>query len=343
MSYGIDVSSESFTVSQGVLFANTKNEISHTCSFTIDVKGFKSFLKYVNSLNKKYQSNAGIQPWFVMETTGVYYEKLAHFLNDKGFNVSVVLANKMKAFCRVVSPKSRTDEIDSRTIALYGLERQLQKWDPPSEFISCLKELSREANDLNEQVAMIKNRLHAKKHSHKPDQLVIKRLKDQITFLKKQNAQVKKQINDVVKTNKAFSEKVKKITLVKGLREYTVVSVVAEMNEFKHADNKRQVVSYAGLDLKIDQSGKKDSKRRISKQGNSNIRRALYMPALSSKKHEKKLKLLYDRLCQRYNFKDKKRAIVAVMRKLLILIYTLWKNDTAYDPDYYLFNKSIAI
>ncbi len=69
-----------------------------------------------------------------METTGVYYEKLAHFLNDKGFNVSVVLANKMKAFSRVVSPKSRTDEIDSRTIALYGLERQLQKWDPPSVY-----------------------------------------------------------------------------------------------------------------------------------------------------------------------------------------------------------------
>ena len=58
------------------------------------------------------------------------------------------------------------------------------------------------------------------------------------------------------------------------------------------------------------------------------------MPALSAIRFEPKLKLHYLRLCKRYNWKDKKKAVVAIMRKLLILIYSLWKNDTVYDPNY---------
>lgn len=333
--YGIDISSESFTVSQGVLYKNMERKISYTRSFKNNIKGFKDFTKFAKAINNKYTTGSDTQLWFVMESTGVYYENLAYFLNDTGFNVSVVLANKMKNFSKTLSTKSKTDEIDSRTITTYGIEKLLEKWEAPAENMKKLKELTREVNELNKLIGINKNRLHAKLHSHNPDSSVIKRLKDHIKFLMKQISGVKKQITELVKEDKKFYQKIKNISVVKGLKTFTIACVVSEMDEFKMTKNKRQLVSYAGLDLIHDQSGKREGKRKISKHGNSHIRRALYMPALSSIRHEKKLKLLYERMCKRYNCKDKKRAVIAVMRKLLILIYTLWKNDTVYDPEYY--------
>ncbi len=184
-------------------------------------------------------------------------------------------------------------------------------------------------------LSISKNRLHAKEHSYKPDASVIKRLTEQINFYKKQITQIKKQIEQLTKENKKIYEKIKNISVIKGLKTFSIASVVAETNEFKLIKNKRQLVSYAGLDIIRDQSGNREKKTRLSKKGNSHIRKALYMPALSSLMHEKKLRLHYERLCSRYNWKDKRRAIMAVMRKLLILIYTLWKNDSVYDPEYY--------
>jgi transposase len=58
------------------------------------------------------------------------------------------------------------------------------------------------------------------------------------------------------------------------------------------------------------------------------------MPALSCKKHDKKMKDLYERVLERHGGKNKKIAIVAVMRKILHIIYALWKNRTKYDPNY---------
>lgn len=333
--YGIDISSENFTVSQGILYQNTQSKISYTRTFKNNLNGFKAFIKFAKVLEKKYLSGPLTQLWFVMESTGVYYEKLAYFLNDQGFNVNVVLSNKMKNFGKTLSTKSRTDEIDSKTITTYGLEKPMQKWEPPSERMRRLKELTREVNDLNKILTMSKNKLSAKQHSYESNASVIKRLKEQIKFLEKQISQVKKQIEEVAKEDEKFYKKIKNISIVKGLRTFTIASVVAEMDEFKMTKNKRQLVSYVGLDLIWEQSGKKEKKRRISKRGNSHVRNALYMPALSSLQHEKKLKIHYQRLCKRYNWKDKKRAVMAVMRKLLILIYTLWKNDTVYDPEYY--------
>ena len=97
-------------------------------------------------------------------------------------------------------------------------------------------------------------------------------------------------------------------------------------------ENAKQLTSYAGLDIVHNQSGLSIRKTRISKKGNRFIRQSLFMPALSACKHNRKLKLLYDRLVLKKNVK--KIGIIAVSRKLLILIYTLWKNNVQYIPNY---------
>ena len=108
---------------------------------------------------------------------------------------------------------------------------------------------------------------------------------------------------------------------------------MAETNGFTGFDNQRQLVSYAGYDVVENQSGKRVGKTRISKKGNSRIRRILHMPALNAVRfQEPTCQALYQRVMQRSGIKMK--AYVAVQKKLLILAFALWNSDTKYEPSY---------
>ncbi|MCX2679113.1 transposase [Galbibacter sp. EGI 63066] len=111
-----------------------------------------------------------------------------------------------------------------------------------------------------------------------------------------------------------------------------VTRVIAETNGFLLFNSIRQLVSYAGLDVTQDQSGQYKGKSRLSKKGNAHLREALYMPALCAATHNENLKAFYFRLNEKFN--HKKQSLVAVMRKLLILIYTLWKSGQEYNPQH---------
>jgi len=93
------------------------------------------------------------------------------------------------------------------------------------------------------------------------------------------------------------------------------------------------LVSYSGLDIKEKQSGTSvKGKPRISKKGNRHLRKAMYMPALTAIRNDEHFKAIFVRLLSKHGIKMK--AAVAVQRKLLELIYVIWKTDTAYDKNY---------
>ena len=92
-------------------------------------------------------------------------------------------------------------------------------------------------------------------------------------------------------------------------------------------------MSYAGLDVAFKESGKFKGQTKISKKGNARIRQCLYMPALSATNHNEKIMELYERIIER-NPTIKMKGVVAGMRKLLILIFVLWKKNEAYNPQY---------
>ncbi|MBI1939862.1 MAG: IS110 family transposase [Ignavibacteriales bacterium] len=96
--------------------------------------------------------------------------------------------------------------------------------------------------------------------------------------------------------------------------------------------NQKQLASYAGLDVVFNDSGIKKGKTSISKRGNKFLRKAVFMPALSACQHNHKMKELYLRLLSKG--KNKKLSLIAVARKLLLLIYTIWKNNAEYIPNY---------
>jgi transposase len=128
--------------------------------------------------------------------------------------------------------------------------------------------------------------------------------------------------------------KVDNVCSIKGVAFLTAITIISETNGFELIENKAQLVSYAGFDVVERQSGSSvRGKTRISKKGNSHIRRALHYPALSAVRYEGQLRELYKRVTER-NPKVKMIGLVAVQRKLLVLIYTLFKKNEPYDPNY---------
>ncbi|WP_240894365.1 IS110 family transposase [Parapedobacter sp. SGR-10] len=79
-----------------------------------------------------------------MEATGVYHESLAYYLCNIKKQVSVVLPNKIGNYARTLDIKTITDKSASQAIARFGLERQLESWQPPFKILNDLRHLCRE-------------------------------------------------------------------------------------------------------------------------------------------------------------------------------------------------------
>jgi Transposase and inactivated derivatives len=266
------------------------------------------------------------------EATGVYYEQLAHFLFQQGYQVAVILPNKIRNYAKSLESKSKTDPLDAAVITRFGLERQLNLWTPPSETLKALRDLCREYHCLKANCTQIKNQLHALNASFKPHKESAKRKTQLLKFLQRQIVLIQKELHALVKTEPDLEQRLKKIKTAKGLGDITILTVLAETRCFEFVTNLKQLVSYAGFDVVFNDSGLKKGRSSFSKKGNTFIRKALFMPALSACRANPQMKELYQRLVAKG--KNKKLAIIAVARKLLLLIYTLWKTNSVYSPDY---------
>jgi len=281
----------------------------------------------------KKHSDESLPLSFIVEATGVYHEKLAEHLFDQGFHISVVLPRRVHAFTKSLQTKTITDSTASQAIAQFGLLKKLDKWHKPNKVYRLLRNLTREREQLLQQRTTAKNQLHAEQNGAWADQNALKRLKKRIRFYDEQMGQVEADINWAISQDKSLKERLEKVQTIKGVSLITAVTIVAETDGFNLIRNSRQLVSYAGLDVIQKQSGTSvRGKPRISHRGNRHIRRALYLPALSAIRHDPFSKQHYHRLVSRHGVKMK--AAVSVQRKLLILMYILWKNQSVYDPHY---------
>src|SRR5699024_1210018 len=201
--------------------------------------------------------------------------------------------------------------------------------------LQAIKAFLRERAALQEQRTRLANRLHAARTAWKHPEATIQRLEDHLTYIDQQLQQIEDQLETVWTADEALEEPVHRIAEVNGLQSLTILTVIAETNGFACKPKRNQLTSYCGLDVMLDESGQHIGATSISKHGNPHIRRALYMPAVAASQHNRALRAFYGRLVDRYSEKEKQKAIVAVMRKLLLLIHSLFKSGQEYDPDFH--------
>lgn len=325
---GIDISKDEFHVCAKLKAGDGKVTIVGTRSFLNEAKGFIELSMWVSKRSKE-----GYITRYIMEATGSYYENIAYYLYGQGSRVSVVLANKIKHFVKSLNVKTKTDKVDSVMIAQIGIERELDAWEPMLPQYMMLRDLSRELLSIKKEKSRAMCQLHAMKYSHEKMDGILKIKEKQIAFYEETILQIESEMKRIVDADTDLKKRIEKIQTVKGLGFITIIIVLCETNGFLLFKSIRQVVSYAGLDIEQRESGNFKGRTKISKRGNRRIRQCLFMPALSATVHNDKIKDLYDRINEK-NPQSKKKGVVAGMRKLLIMIFVLWKKNEEYNPNH---------
>jgi transposase len=325
---GIDVAQKELVVTLGRMFEDLSIDLYAHKVFKNTEKGFVTLKEWVNTLTKESETIH-----YVMESTGVYHQKFAYYLDENKLKVSVVLPNKISNYFRTLDVKTITDKTCSEAIARFGLERKLDCWKRPKMVYRNLQQLTRERDQIVSERVIVKNQLHAESVEAEPNFMTLKRITERIKFLNKQEREIKNDISEIIKNDANLKTEIDRIMTIPGVGELTAVIILAETNGFELIRNKKQLTSYAGLDVKEKQSGTSiKAKPRISKKGNRSIRKAMHFPALVAVKWDENFKELYARLVSKHGIKMK--ALVSVQRKLLEMTYILFKNKTVYDKEY---------
>jgi transposase len=234
---------------------------------------------------------------------------------------------------RTLEIKTITDYTCAKAITQFGLERKLDLWKKPNPIYKKLQQLTRERDQIVSERVVVKNQLHAEKSESEPHQNSIKRLNARIVFLNKQETEIKRDIKECISKEESLKKDIENICTIPGVGELTAAIVLSETNGFELIRNKKQLVSYAGLDVKEKQSGTSvHGIPKISKKGNRVLRKSLHLPAITSIKYNENHRELFARIVAKNGIKMK--GVVAVQRKILELIYTLHKNKTCFEYNY---------
>lgn len=264
-----------------------------------------------------------------MEATGVYWEEVALFLHEAGYQVSVVNPKLIKRHAESIMQRNKTDRQDAATIADYCLRQTPALWSPSPAANRRLRALVRHLQALKEDRTRQINRFKAATSEPAVRQLI----EAHLYFLNQQIATLEQEIADHIDNDPALKEDKALLTSIPGIGDLTAALFMAEVPEVTRFQQAGQLAAYAGLTPGQKQSGASIHKpARLVKWGNSYLRCGFYMPALSAFRFNPLIADLRERLLQRG--KSKMTVVVACMRKLLHLAYGVLKTRLPFDPNH---------
>jgi len=315
---GIDISKESFDV----VLRGTGGEQHRV--FSNDQKGFKALVGWAEKQPERVVH-------ICMEATGSYWEGLAEALYQGGYRVSVVNPYQIKRYGDHLLNRNKTDKADASLIAEFCEKdrERLRAWKPFSPEIKALRSMGRRLDELQGMKQQEQNRLK----SGVTDLVVIESLQENLKQLDAQIKALWKKIKEHVNRHPDLREKQRLLTSIPGIGKLTAIKLIAEIGEIKDFTSASQLAAYAGLAPKQFQSGSSVHKQtRISKQGRTELRRCLYMPAVVASEHNPIVMDLKRRMLASGHVMME--VIVAAMKKLLHLVYGVLKSGKPFDPDY---------
>jgi transposase len=304
---GVDIAKQKFDVS----FSDQK-----IASYENNLAGFKRLLQEIKD---KPQTR------IVMEATGGYEKPLAHFLQDQGVAVSIVNAKRVRDYAKALGLLAKNDVIDAKVIRMFADAVNPKRLPTVSDAQQALDAQVHRRDQLVKQRAMEKQHLETVGNKE-----AIRSIKRTIAFLDKEIARIEKTIKALIKTDPTLTEKVDRLSGVKGIGDITALTLIADLPELGQLTNK-EISALVGVAPFCRDSGAQKGKRTIWG-GRIQVRSILYMAALSAVQYNPPLKAFYDRLLVKG--KTKKVALVACMRKLLIVANSMLRNNTEWNPNH---------
>ncbi len=255
---------------------------------------------------------------YCLESTGPYSFGVAAFLADHGHRVSMENARPLKHFAKAAKQKNKTDKADAYLIALYVLRMHPTEWSLKDPKIRKIAQLRKRLSQIDKQRLAERSRLE--------DPYLDEFVADQIRRNIEQLAQFTAEAEERVRGLMAECDKARTIyEAVTGLRgvgpETGLLMATVAVETFVDA---KDVPTFFGLNPKIHKSGKLCGQTRISKNGDGASRALLRCAANSAVRHNQVFKAFFERLTSRGL--SRKRAVVAVARKLVMVAWAIARN-----------------
>ena len=256
-----------------------------------------------------------------MEATGGYEQRLATALAGNGYKVAIVNPRRMRRFADASGKLAKTDRIDVRVIAHYGEVMDPRLWQSPDPALSVIKELAARRQQLVGQRAREKNRLQ-----NAASATIRRQIRLSVNYLSNQIERLEKVVRDAINASPELKRRYDLLLSVPGAGPVLALSVTAFLPELGTL-NRRELASLVGVAPYNRESGSFSGRRSIYG-GRARVRTALYMASLSAMRSNSDLLALYERLVDAG--KPKKVALVACMRKLLLMLNSVLKRGTPF-------------
>jgi transposase len=256
----------------------------------------------------------------VLEATGGFELRLATALAAAKLPVVVTNPRRVRAFARSTGQLAKTDKLDAKMLAHFAAVLRPEVRMLPTEQEEQLTALITRRRQIVEMLTIEKNRLHTTRATMRSN------IEAHITWLTQQRAALDDEIDQFIQGSAVWQEKATWLKSVPGIGRITVSTLLAMLPELGTL-NRQEIAALVGVAPVNKDSGRRQGKRRIFG-GRAAVRSVLYMAALSATTHNPKIKTFYEHLIKQG--KEKKVALTACMRKLLVIVNAMLRTKQAW-------------
>jgi transposase len=228
---GVDISKETFDVALLI-----KHKVK-TKKFDNNKKGFSDLKQWLKG-KEVYTAHV------CMESTGCYGTKLAQYLYDNKFKVSVVNPARIKGFSMSKLSRVKTDKADCQLIAQFCQTMQPDLWQPKPIHIQKLQQW------VNRLDTLIANKLQESNRLGDIDPEVAANIQSHIDFINQRIKEVEKLIANHIKQYEDLNDKSQLLASIPGIGEKTIAVVLAFLANVEDFDSAKQVAAFVGLNPK---------------------------------------------------------------------------------------------
>ena len=326
---GVDVSSRTLDVAMCKDTASGP-AITELGQFANTPAGFRKLKRH---LQKACSSEATHH--LVLEPTGSYHLALVAFANDQEWRVSLPNPQTVREWVKGQGKRAKTDRIDAGHLARFGAKEEPAPQEPLPPEVEELDELLHRQEDLEKMLLQERNRLHSLERRPRPSKPVIRSVKKSIQSLERALEEVKRAIKEHLGRHPQLKHDYRLLLQVPGIGEKTVLPLLVFLHRWQcrtgGQGDAKGLAAFAGLDPVAHTSGDSVRKRSaISKMGDADIRRRLFLCALGGTKAKNTpLTQFYRRLIGRH--KPAMVALIATARKILVWAFAVFTYQQPFD------------
>jgi transposase len=259
----------------------------------------------------------------IIESTGTYQKSLHNLLDENNFQVFIVNPYKTRCFAKSAGFLTKTDKVDAKMLCNFGEKIDDMVPTPyPSKIQEELVNLTTYKDNLSKE---LQRNINYKEQNYLST-IVVETIEKHIKFLEENITKIQTKIDEIINSNDDLFNKKEIMESVPGVGKGTSTALLCYLPELGSI-NREKISALVGLVPWLCDSGQYRGKAMI-KGGRANVRKAIYMPILSCIRCNSTLRNFYKIL--REKGKPAKVALVACMRKLIIILNVMVKNNTTW-------------